>query len=196
MRQGAQGDAYFPVVASGPNSNYTHYRANRRRIEAGDLIVMDYAPDFQYEVVDITRTWPASGSFSPEQLTYYNCVLEAHRAVIAAVKPGVTPKELTAIARKIYAKHGMEKFFPGGIGHFVGMSVHDPGPYDRPFVAGVVFNVEPMIDVPGKKWHFRLEDTVLVTPTGNEVITVGLPWELDDIYKLRDSGSTLELKPR
>jgi Xaa-Pro aminopeptidase len=195
MRRGARGDAYFPIVASATNSNYTHYNANSRTIGAGDLIVMDFAPEFQYEDTDITRTWPSSGAFNAEQTNFYNVVLEAHRAIIEAIKPGVTPKELKDLARGIYEKHGMGRYWPGGIGHFVGMSTHDPGPYDKPFVAGVVFNVEPMIDVKEKGWHFRLEDTVVVTPNGHEVLTAGSPWELADVYKLRDSGSSLDLKP-
>jgi Xaa-Pro aminopeptidase len=195
MRRGAQGEAYFPVVASGPNSVLTHYEDNSRRIESNDLIVMDYAPDFQYETLDITRTWPASGKFNAEQVRYYNTILEAHRAIIDAIRPGVTVSDLGRIARAIYERHGMASRYPGGIGHFVGMSVHDPGPYDRPFVPGVVFNVEPMIGVPEKGWHFRLEDTILVTATGHEILTPGLPWELDDLYRLRDRGSTLDLPP-
>ncbi|MEO9226573.1 MAG: Xaa-Pro peptidase family protein [Gemmatimonadaceae bacterium] len=195
MRRGAQGEAYFPVVASGPNSVLTHYEDNSRRIESNDLIVMDYAPDFQYETLDITRTWPASGKFNAEQVKYYNTILEAHRAIIAAVRPGVTVQDLGRIARAVYERHGMASRYPGGIGHFVGMSVHDQGPNDRPFVPGVVFNVEPMIGIPEKGWHFRLEDTILVTATGHEILTPGLPWELDDLYRLRDRGSTLELQP-
>ena len=193
MRRGAQGDAYFPVVASGPNSVFTHYSDNTRVIQPNDLIVMDYAPDFHYETVDITRTWPASGEFSAEQVKYYDTVLEAHKALIAAIKPGVTIKELGTIARSIYERHGMSSRYPGGIGHFVGMSTHDQGPYDRPLVPGVVFNVEPMIGVSEKRWHFRLEDTVLVTADGHEILTPGLPWELQDLYRLRDRESSLEL---
>lgn len=193
LRRGAQDEAYFPVVASGPNSVFTHYADNTRRLEPRDLIVMDYGPDFQYETVDITRTWPASGTFDAEQTRYYATILEAHRAIIAAIRPGVTVSELRRIARAVYERHGMASRFPGGVGHFVGMSVHDPGPYDRPFVPGVVFNVEPMIGVPEKGWHFRIEDTVLVTETGHEILTPGLPWELDELYRLRDRGSSLGL---
>lgn len=194
-RRGAS-DAYFPIVASASNSLETHYNANNRKIEPNDLIVMDYAPEYEYEATDITRTWPASGAFSPEQAKYYETILEAHRAMIAAIRPGTTVKELKAIARAIYDKHGVGQYFPEGVGHFVGMSVHDQGPYDRPFVAGVVFNVEPMLSVPEKGWHFRLEDTVLVTPTGHEVLTATLPWELREIYELRDAGTTLQLLPK
>jgi len=194
-RRGAQGEAYFPVVASGPHSVYTHYSDNRRLIEPNDLIVMDYGPDFQYETVDITRTWPVSGRFDAEQQRYYQTVLEAHRAMIEAVRPGVTPAQLRAIARTVYEQHGMATRFPGGVGHFVGMSTHDPGPGDRPFLPGVVFNVEPMIGVPEKGWHFRLEDTVLVTGDGHEVLTAGVPVDLEGLYRLRDSGSSLGLNP-
>lgn len=90
-------------------------------------VLMDYAPELNYYSTDITRTWPVDGKFTDVQLKYYNCIKDVSESVVAAVKPGVTIQDLVDIAAKIYAKHGCEKLHPNGIGHFVGMAVHDVG---------------------------------------------------------------------
>jgi Xaa-Pro aminopeptidase len=114
----------------------------------------------------------------------YNCLLDAHKQTIAAVKPGATFRELVQVCRSVFEKHGFGRNMLGGIGHFVGMSVHDPGFYDRPFVPGVVFNVEPLFMDREKKIHMRLEDTIIVTENGHENVTAGVPMEVEEIYKL------------
>src|SRR4051812_8542060 len=124
------GVAYTPIVASGPNALAAHYETNNRQMQAGDLVLMDYGSDYDYYVSDITRTWPVSGKFTPEQEKMYACVLEASKTIIAAMKPGVTIKQLKDAAGEVYKKYGFEKEWKtwgGGeyIGHFVGMSVHD-----------------------------------------------------------------------
>src|SRR5256885_1444424 len=124
------GVAYTPIVASGANALAAHYEANNRQMQAGDLVLMDYGSDFDYYVSDITRTWPVSGTFTPQQEKLYACVLEASKTIIAAMKPGVTIKQLKAVAAEVYKKYGYEKEFNTWgngqyIGHFVGMSVHD-----------------------------------------------------------------------
>ena len=189
------GVAYTPIVASGANALAAHYETNNRQMLAGDLVLMDYGSDYDYYVSDITRTWPVSGKFTPEQEKMYACVLDASKAIIAAMKPGVTIKQLKAVAAEVYKKYGYEKEFntwggPGAqyIGHFVGMSVHDvntgvPG-QDLALVAGNTFNVEPILEIPEKQIHIRLEDSVLVTPTGAENLTKDVPVELNDIYAL------------
>ena len=187
------GVAYTPIVASGPNAMAAHYEKNDRQMQAGDLVLMDYGSDFDYYVSDITRTWPVSGKFTPEQEKMYKCVLDASKAIIAAMKPGVTIKQLKAVAGEVYNKYGYEKEYNTWgngqyIGHFVGMSVHDvntavPG-QDLALVAGNTFNVEPILEIPEKQIHIRLEDSVLVTPTGAENLTKDVPAELDEIYGL------------
>lgn len=187
------GVAYTPIVASGPNAMAAHYEKNDRQMQAGDLVLMDYGSDFDYYVSDITRTWPVSGKFTPEQEKMYRCVLDASKAIIAAMKPGVTIKQLKAVAGEVYNKYGYEKEYNTWgngqyIGHFVGMSVHDvntavPG-QDLALVAGNTFNVEPILEIPEKQIHIRLEDSVLVTPTGAENLTKDVPAELDEIYGL------------
>lgn len=188
-RRGARGDAFTPIVASGPNTITWHYERNDRQMRAGEVVLMDYGADFDYYTSDITRTWPVSGAFTPEQEKMYRCILEARAAIIAAMKPGVTLGHLQDVGEEVYKKHGFrQQFMELGryIGHFVGMSVHDVGSM-MPSVAlrpGVVFNVEPLIEFRAKQVHMRLEDTVLVTETGAENLTAAAPAEVEAVYAL------------
>ena len=188
-KRGARGDAFSPIVASGPNTITLHYSANRRQMLDGDIVYMDYGADYEYYNSDITRTWPVSGRFTPDQEKMYVCILEARDAIIAAMKPGMTIKQLQDVADVVYKKHGFGKEFQAlgrYIGHTIGISTHDvePAERNRPLVAGVVFNVEPLLEISEKKIHMRLEDTVLVTPTGALNMTAGVPAGLDEIYAL------------
>jgi Xaa-Pro aminopeptidase len=188
-RMGARGDAFTPIVASGPNTITWHYERNDRRMQAGEVVLMDYGADFDYYASDITRTWPVSGAFTPEQEKMYRCILEARAAVIAAMKPGATIGRMQDVAEEVYKKHGFrQQFLELGryVGHFVGMSVHDVGPMtpDVALKAGVVFNVEPLIEFRDKQIHMRLEDTVLVTATGAENLTAAAPAEVEAVYAL------------
>jgi Xaa-Pro aminopeptidase len=188
-RLGARGDAFRPIVASGANTLIWHYSANNRQMKEGDVVYMDYGADYEYYTSDVTRTWPVSGRFTPEQEKMYRCILEVRDTVIAAMKPGVNYAKLRDIAEEVYKRHGFHKEFLAVnryIGHTVGISVHDVMPPDRgrPFEAGVVFNVEPILEIPEKKIHLRLEDTVLITPTGAENMTAGSPAGLEEIYAL------------
>jgi Xaa-Pro aminopeptidase len=182
--EGTQCPAYFPIAASGERGLSWHYNANNHPLKAGDIILMDYAPDYHYYVTDITRTWPVEGKFTDIQLKFYNCIKETEEKVIAAMKPGVTEEMLLQVAKDVYVKNGLEKYWLNYIGHFVGMSVHDVGPYDKPFVAGVVFNVEPIIEDKELKIHLRLEDTVVITATGAENVTALTTTDPEAIYKL------------
>ena len=188
VKRGARGDAFRPIVASGPNTIILHYSLNNRQMMDGEVVYMDYGADYEYYTSDITRTWPVSGRFTPEQEKMYRCILEARDAIIAAMKPGVTLNQLRDVAEEVYKKHGFGKeFLAVGryIGHTIGISVHDVDPdRNRPLAAGVVYNVEPLLELPDKKIHMRLEDTVLVTPTGAVNMTAGVPASLEEIYAL------------
>lgn len=191
-RLGARGDAFPPIVPSGPLTPIVHYMDNTRQLQAGELVYMDYGSDWQYYTSDITRTWPVSGRFSSEQEKMYRCVLDARNAIIAAMKPGATINSLKDVAAAVYARHGYTKEFEATgryIGHFVGISVHDVigisgAAADKPFVAGTVFNVEPILQFPDRKIHLRLEDTVIITASGAENVTAGVPAELEPLYAL------------
>jgi Xaa-Pro aminopeptidase len=188
-RMGARGDAFTPIVASGPNTITWHYERNDRRMQAGEVVLMDYGADFDYYTSDITRTWPVSGAFTPEQEKMYRCILEARAAVIAVMKPGVTLGRMQDVAEAVYTKHGFRRqFLELGryVGHFIGLSVHDVGSMmpNAALRAGVVFNVEPLIEFRDKQIHMRLEDTVLVTETGAENLTAAAPADLEAVYAL------------
>ena len=187
---GARGDAFTPIVASGPNIITWHYERNNRQMQAGDIVLMDYGADYDYYESDITRTWPVSGAFTPEQEKMYRCILEARDRIIASMKPGVTVAQLQEVAEAVYAKHGFRQQFielNRYVGHYVGLSVHDVLSESTSSLAmqpGVVFNVEPIIEFRDKKIHMRLEDTILVTPTGAENMTADVPAEIEAIYAL------------
>jgi Xaa-Pro aminopeptidase len=191
-RLGADGDGFPPIVPSGPLTPIVHYHENRRQLQAGEIVYLDYGSDYQYYTSDITRTWPVSGRFSAEQEKMYRCVLEARDAIIAAMKPGVTLDGLRDVAEAVYARHGYRDAFHSWgryIGHFIGISVHDVGGIGgaaaaRPLPPGVVFNVEPIIQFEDRRIHIRLEDTVLLTETGAENLTAAVPAELDQLYAL------------
>jgi Xaa-Pro aminopeptidase len=196
-RLGARGDAFLPIVPSGPNAPDVHYEANTRRMEPGDLVYMDYGSDYDYYESDITRVWPVSGRFTAEQERMYRCVLEARNAIIAVMRPGVTIRQMQDAAEPVYERYGWkDAYLRMGryVGHFVGISVHDVGDIfgpgtSRPFRAGVVFNVEPVLEFPERKIHLRLEDTILITATGAENLTAGVPVAVDSIYRLiRERG--------
>jgi Xaa-Pro aminopeptidase len=161
--------------------NQWHYENNGRQMKAGELVVMDYAGSLDYLTMDITRTFPVSGRFTDAQLKAYECVLETQKAIIAAIKPGVTRDTVKSIAEAIYKKHGFDPIYSYS-GHYVGMSVHDVGDWNLPFEAGMVLAIEPIIDVPGL--HIRIEDSVLVTPTGTEILSVGVPKESEEVMAL------------
>ena len=182
FRHGIQGNSFPPIVGSGPNVNVWHYQENGRQYKDGDLVVMDYGGALDYLGVDITRTWPVSGAFDDLQLGAYRCALEAQKAIIAAMKPGATRRETAEIGRAIYQKHG----FPGGAsaGHYVGMSVHDVGDGSLPFRPGMVIAVEPIVEDASKQLHVRIEDTVLITEAGPEILTSGVPKEADEVLAL------------
>jgi Xaa-Pro aminopeptidase len=180
-RHGHQAPAYPAIVGSGPMGNRWHYEDNGRQMQAGELVVMDYGGSLDYTTVDITRTWPVSGRFTDAQLKAYRTVLAAQEAMIAAFRPCVTRAGISKVAEEIYRRDG---FDPGYayIGHYVGMSVHDVGDWNLPFEAGMVMAIEPIIDMPGL--HIRIEDSVLVTPTGAEILTSAVPKEAEDVMAL------------
>jgi Xaa-Pro aminopeptidase len=190
FKNGVQGNGYPAIVGTGPNVNVWHYQDNGRRMEAGDLVVMDYGGSLDYQVVDITRTWPVSGRFDDLQLKAYRCALEAQKAIIAAMKPGATREETRKIGKAIFDKWGFGDQNAPGAGHFVGMSVHDVGIGKEPFRAGMVIAVEPIVDIPDKHLHVRIEDTVLITETGAEILSGAVPKEADAVLALmREAGT-------
>jgi Xaa-Pro aminopeptidase len=139
--------------------------------------------------MDITRTWPVSGKFTELQLRAYRCALEAQQAIIAAMRPGRTRDDTRKVAEAIYKKWGFAEQRPASAGHFVGLAVHDVGDRELPFAPGMVIAVEPIIEIREKQLHVRIEDTVLVTDAEPEVLSAGVPKEVDEVLALVGRGS-------
>jgi Xaa-Pro aminopeptidase len=184
LKGGAKGAAYAPIVGSGPNSCIFHYEENSRRAGAGEVVLMDFGADLDHLTMDITRTWPASGRFSAEQREVYRIVLEVQKACIEAYKPGATPQDVRDHVAAVMKAKGIDpRGLQGGFGHGVGLAVHDV-PLGGVLKEGMVFAIEPALYYPEKGFGIRIEDTVLITKTGCEVLTKDVPKEIDEIESL------------
>jgi Xaa-Pro aminopeptidase len=171
---GASGVAYNSIVGSGLNATVLHYMDNSAPLEAGDLIVIDSAARFAGYAADVTRTYPVSGRFTPDQRDVYDTVLRAELAAIRAVRPGVTHSDVDAAARQVIDKAGYGDAFMHNVGHQLGLDVHDVTP-DGPLVEGMVMTIEPGIYLPDRKLGIRIEDDVLITRTGGKSLTDRIP---------------------
>lgn len=192
-RGGAQRAAFPCIVGSGINSTILHYENNHKKIEDGDLVVVDIGAEYNYYAADITRTYPANGHFTNRQRDIYKLVLEAQTAAATGFKPGKsTMFDLYGIAIKtmrdsaLRDSHGqtLDRYFIHGLGHFVGMYVHDVGDYSRPLPNGAIITIEPGIYLPDEKLGVRIEDEYLVTSTGLVKLSKNIPNEPDEIEKL------------
>jgi len=135
--------------------------------------------------MDITRTWPASGKFTLEQKEIYQTVLEVQKACIEAYRPGVTAKDVQKHVAEVMKEKGLDpRGLKGGMHHYVGMAVHDVGPGGVSLKEGMVFTIEPGLYYPEKNIGIRIEDTVLITKDGCEVLSKDVPKEIDEIEKL------------
>jgi Xaa-Pro aminopeptidase len=195
FERGCERNAYPPIVGSGPNSVILHYAANHRRLDAGETVVADVGAECSDYATDVTRTVPAGGAFTPRQRELYEIVLGAQKAAIAAIKPGMRLRtegpSLHQIAYDYINTHGKDlhgqplgKYFVHGLGHYVGLDVHDPGDPAAPLQAGTILTIEPGIYIPEENIGIRIEDTVLVTADGSKVLSAALPREIADIEKL------------
>ncbi len=194
LESGCEGPAYSTIVGSGPNSTVLHYSSNQRQMDRGEVVVIDAAAECDGYASDITRTLPIGGKFSARQREIYELVLAAQKAAIAAVKPGARlsgPGDtLTKLAKDYMDAHGKDlhgvglgKYFVHGIGHQVGIDVHDPN-IDGPLEAGMVVTIEPGIYVAEESIGVRIEDVVLVTENGAKVLSAALAKEPDEIEKV------------
>ncbi|MBK7642472.1 MAG: aminopeptidase P family protein [Planctomycetes bacterium] len=190
--EGARGPAYHAIVGSGPNALALHYSASSRVLREKEMLLIDYAPEYDHYDCDITRSWPTDGEWTPRMAEIYDAVLAAQTAGIAAVKPGATMREVEAACRKVLTERGMEKLLPHGCCHYIGMEVHDVGDGGKLFVPGVAFTVEPGVYDPASGIGVRIEDVVVVTETGCEVVSELVPREREAITKLVRSSGMLE----
>lgn len=194
FERGCERNAYSPIVGSGPNSVVLHYMANHRRVDRGELVLMDVGAECSDYATDLTRTVPAGGKFSARQRELYEIVLGAQKAAISAIRPGAVLRgnnSLQQIAYEYINTHGKDlqgdplgKYFTHGLGHFVGLDVHDPGDLSWPLQAGMVITIEPGIYIPEENIGIRIEDTLLVTEDGSKNLSGALPREISEIEKL------------
>jgi Xaa-Pro aminopeptidase len=174
--------AFDFVVASGRNATVPHHFRNDGPLLDGDLVVIDAGASVDRYAADVTRTFPVSGRFTPRQREVYCAVLAAQRAGIAAIRPGATFRDVDAAARDVLAEAGLLAFVLHGTCHHVGLNVHDPGPIR--IEPGMTFAVEPGVYIESESLGVRIEDVVLVTQSGVEVLSDGFPREPDAIEAL------------
>ena len=185
---GARRPGYPSIVGSGPNSCVLHYDASERTGEQEDLLLMDVGAEYKRYTADVTRTIPLSGRFTPEQRKIYEIVLRAQKAAIAAIRPGVPFVDIHKTARKVIEEAGYGSQFFHGTSHFLGLDVHDAGDTSATLRAGMVLTVEPGIYIPEKRIGVRIEDDVLVTPDGAELLSGCAPREADAVETQMTEG--------
>jgi Xaa-Pro aminopeptidase len=215
-KNGSPRHGYAPIVASGANATVLHYTTNNRRIEDGDLVLIDAGTEFGYFTGDVTRTFPANGKFTQAQGEIYQLVLDAQTEAIKLVQPGAQVADphdrvvqvlteglirlglLKGKAGKLIEENEYKKFYMHRTSHWLGMDVHDAGPYKvadewRRLEPGMVLTIEPGIyiagDLEGVNPRYqgigvRIEDDVLVTADGSEVLSARVPRTIEDIEGL------------
>jgi Xaa-Pro aminopeptidase len=212
LQHGAQAVAYSSIVASGPNACVLHYRDNNRQMQDGDLLLIDAGCEYQGYASDITRTFPVNGRFTGPQRAVYEAVLAAQTACLDAVRPGAEFHDYHKVAERVLAQAFIDlglcngsldevlesgsykQFYMHRAGHWLGMDVHDAGPYQQKgtsqrLTPGMVLTVEPGAyirpadNVPESFWNIgvRIEDDVLVTADGIENLTTGAPKTVADV---------------
>jgi Xaa-Pro aminopeptidase len=182
-RNGAERPGFPSIVGSGPNSTILHYDKSERRMQSGEVVVVDIGAEYGGYSADVTRTYPVSGKFSARQREIYQIVLDAQKAAIAKVKPGVRIRDIHQAAMDYIRSKGYEKFFIHGTSHHIGLEVHDIGETVRPLEPNMVITVEPGIYIPEEQIGVRIEDDVLVSAAGARVLST-FPKEIDEIEAL------------
>ncbi len=215
-RNGAQGDAYYSLVSAGINAYVPHYNAKKSRLEDGELLLMDYAPDIGYYVSDVTRMWPVNGNFSQAQGEYYQFYLDFHSSILERIRPGVTAQtimleavesmekllETTSFSNPLYAKAAerwVDEYRKNAqspnarLGHWLGMAAHDVGYSVGPLEPGMMFTVEPDRTVPEEQIFLSVEDVILITETGIENMSSFIPKTIEDIEKIMKEDGLLDV---
>jgi Xaa-Pro aminopeptidase len=198
-RNGAERPSFPSIVGSGINSTILHYNINRKKIESGDVVVVDIGAEYGYYAADITRTYPATGKFTQRQGQIYQLVLDAQRAAEKAFKPGKsTFADLQRAAAAVMQSsplrdaqgNTLERYFIHGLSHYLGMDVHDVGSLFKPIPVNAVFTIEPGIYIPEEKLGVRIEDDYLVTQTGLVKMSDNIPSALSEIERLMSTRSS------
>ena len=192
---GAMGPAFPSIIASGKNSTIIHYTKRDKKLEKGDLVVVDIGAEYDYYAADLTRTYPVSGKFTKRQLEIYNIVLQAQAYIESVAKPGMflnnpkdVEKSLNHLAIQFFANKKLDKYFAHGIGHFLGLDVHDVSDNIYPISPGDVFTIEPGLYIPEEDLGIRIEDDYLMTDKGVICLSYQLPRKAEEIEKLMTDG--------
>ncbi len=214
-RNGAQGEAYYSLIASASNAWYPHYNAGKRKMLDGDFLLMAFAPDVGYYMSDVTRMWPVNGKFNTWQTELYDFYLGSYEAILNAIRPNVTAAAIKQEAVKVMdgllaqskfskphhqkaAREFVDSYRAGAmnpntsLGHWIGMATHDVGTHTGPLQAGMVFTIEPALRVPEEKIYIRLEDVVVITENGKEVLSDFVPRDRARIEKIMAERGMLE----
>ncbi len=180
--------AFPSIVGSGRNSTVLHYAHNNKKLEKKDLVVIDIGAEYSYYCADLTRTYPVSGTFTKRQREIYNIVLEAQEYIAQCARPGFwlsnseqPEKSLNHLAKQFMTEKGYGEYFTHGIGHFLGLDVHDVGDYKEPLAAGDVITIEPGIYLPDEQLGVRIEDDYWVIEDGIICLSENLPKQADEI---------------
>ncbi len=208
---GARGDGYASIIGGGTNAYMGHYFHKTDVLKDGDLVLMDYAPDYHYYTSDVTRLWPVNGKFTNEQKELYNFIVSYRDALFKYIKPGVTSNEVldkAAADMKQYlvgkkfvkpahlnaVENGLK--FRGHFQHPVGMAVHDVGRvHGIPLQPGMIFTIDPMIWIPEERLYIRIEDMALVTADGVENLSAFVPSKLEDVEATIKEKGLMEFRP-
>ena len=197
--EGCEAEAYAPIVGAGINSTVLHYDKIGSQIQDGDIVLMDVAGQYSGYAADITRTLPANGKFTARQREIYEIVYGAQEAAMHAVKPGMVlgrgENGLFTIAMDYINSHGKDlhgkplgQYFTHGLGHPIGLDVHDSQLPNMVLAPGMVITIEPGIYIPEEKLGVRIEDDVLVTETGFKLLSARLPRQANEVEKMMAEG--------
>jgi Xaa-Pro aminopeptidase len=182
--------AFPSIVGSGKNSTVLHYNVNDQMLKNGQLVVVDIGAQLDGYCADLTRTYPVSGTFTKRQKEVYNIVLECHDYIAGLAKPGIwlnnkekPEQSLNHLAKKFFEQRGYGKYVVHGIGHFLGIDVHDVGDLSQPLQDGDVFTIEPGLYIPEENLGVRIEDNYWVVKDGVVCLSESLPKTADAIEK-------------
>ncbi len=210
-KYGSFGGSYFALIATGQNTYYSHYHRNTTALADGELVQFDYAPDYKNYQSDVTRVFPANGKFTPWQREYYSIYLKLYQALMTSIRVHAAPRDVikdavakmdTIMAAFPFAdakiKEAATKFVEryrtsraNGLGHGVGMEVHDVRNPNQTLEPGYIFTIEPAMRIEELHLGLRLEDMILITDKGYENLSAFVPVEIDEIEKLMASGHSL-----
>jgi Xaa-Pro aminopeptidase len=192
--------AFWTIAATGKNACIMHYVDNDTKTKDGDMILFDLGAQWDHYCTDVSRTYPVNGKFTERQKQLYNAVLKGLDAALAATKPGQLKGELQLISKRVMAEElvkigkistveEIDKYYFHGSGHFIGLNTHDVGDHDGMILEeDMMFTLEPGLYFDDEEIGIRIEDTILVTKDGCEVLSAGIPKTVEEIEAFMKKG--------